>query len=312
MVSRSGAILGQSRSSRLWEDFGGAREGSETPFATALRELSQETGLSAKDLEFGDRAPVVIEHAGHVHVVYVASIPARSSAFEVATDGTVLSTAETDGELSSFVCFRGFEDFFATELGDHTRIHRRIKDRRGMALAVSVWRDLQVEQRGTAARSTTAATKGTSQNGKAPGSKRTSSSCAVSGVRAASHAPAETVTVSSFPAITEGLSATENDGVGDVGDVGGVGDPPARPGGGGRRPCDAQERISRGNQTRSVAGKRWENHTLTKLLAIRSDPEVLVELEELSRLVETSFSAKAVRQDKDKQHLFYSTMGRVV
>jgi len=53
--------------------------------------------------------------------------------------------------------------------------------------------------------------KGTSQNGKAPGSNRTSSSFAVSGARAASYALDETVTASSFPAFTAGN-------VGDVGD----------------------------------------------------------------------------------------------
>ena len=53
--------------------------------------------------------------------------------------------------------------------------------------------------------------KGTSQNGKAPGSKRTSSSFAVSGARAASYALDETVTASSFPAFTASN-------VGDVGD----------------------------------------------------------------------------------------------
>ena len=255
VVTRSGAILGQSRSSRLWEDFGGAREGSETSLETALRELGQETGLSAEDVDLGSRAPIVVSHKGHVHVVYVASTPARSPAFEVSADGIVFSTAETDGELSSFACFRGFDDFFAAELGDHNLLHRRIKDRRVMALAESVWRGLQIELRGAGD-------------------------------------------------------------VGDVGDVdaGDVGVPPARPGnGGGQIPRDAlEERISRGNQTRSAAGKRWEDHTLTKLLAIRGGPEVRAELEELSRLADTSFSTKAVRQGKDKQEHFYSTMRQVV
>ena len=95
MVCRHGVIIGQSRSSRLWEDFGGARGGSESPLDTALRELTQETGLTAGDLEFGDRSPVVIEHAGHVHVAFVASAQARSSAFVVASDGKVRSTASS-------------------------------------------------------------------------------------------------------------------------------------------------------------------------------------------------------------------------
>ena len=43
--------------------------------------------------------------------------------------------------------FRGFDDFFVAELGEHA-LHRRIKDRRVMALAASVWRDLQIKQHG--------------------------------------------------------------------------------------------------------------------------------------------------------------------
>ena len=124
VVARSGAILGQSRSTRLWEDFGGARGESETSLETALRELGQETGLTAGDVDFGDRAPIVVEHKGHVHVVYVASTPSCSSAFEVSVDGTVTSIAATDGGLSSFACCRGFGNFFSS-LTRNTRNTRR-------------------------------------------------------------------------------------------------------------------------------------------------------------------------------------------
>ena len=71
VVCKHGAILGRSRHSGLWEDFGGARDESknERPFDTAVRELTEESGLTAGDLDFGDREPVVIDHNGHLHVV---------------------------------------------------------------------------------------------------------------------------------------------------------------------------------------------------------------------------------------------------
>ena len=127
MVCKYGVILGKSRHSGLWEDFGGARDESsnERPYDTAVRELTEESGLKPGDLDFGQRDPIIVSHAGHVHAVFVACMRDAScqgahgvqgAAFVVAPSGRVQSTAATDGELSEFVCLQSFDDYFAAEL----------------------------------------------------------------------------------------------------------------------------------------------------------------------------------------------------
>ena len=152
VVCKRGVILGKSRHTGIWEDFGGARDESrsERPYDTAVRELTEESGLKPCDLDFGQRDPVMVSHAGHVHAVFVACMRdtgcrgshGAQSAFVVAPSGRVQSTAETDGELTGFICLRSFDDYFASELKGQL-IHRRIKDARVMELAASVYRGLQ-------------------------------------------------------------------------------------------------------------------------------------------------------------------------
>jgi 8-oxo-dGTP pyrophosphatase MutT (NUDIX family) len=144
VVCKHGVILGKSRHTGLWEDFGGARDESKTerPYDTAVRELKEESGLEPRDLDFGQRDPIIVSHAGHVHAVFVARMIDTATAFVVEPSGRVQSTLATDGELSEFACLRSFDDYFASELNDQL-IHRRIKDARAMELAASVYRGLQ-------------------------------------------------------------------------------------------------------------------------------------------------------------------------
>ena len=95
VVCKHGVILGKSRHTGLWEDFGGARDESrnERPYDTAVRELKEESGLEPRDLDFGQRDPIIVSHAGHVHAVFVARMIDTATAFVVEPSGRVQSTA---------------------------------------------------------------------------------------------------------------------------------------------------------------------------------------------------------------------------
>ena len=109
VVCKYSVILGKSRHSGLWEDFGGARKESsnERPYDTAVRELAEEPGLEPDDLDFGQREPIIVSHAGHVHAVFVACTRdvscqgahgVQGAAFVVTPSGRVQSTVAIDGE----------------------------------------------------------------------------------------------------------------------------------------------------------------------------------------------------------------------
>ena len=63
VVCQHGALMG--RANGLWQDFGGRRDGNESPYQTAFRELREEIGLTADHVDLLPDQPVWVVHAAH-------------------------------------------------------------------------------------------------------------------------------------------------------------------------------------------------------------------------------------------------------
>ena len=140
VVCGDGCLLGRSRHDGFWHDFGGRRDddSDENPIQTAERELREETGLELASLVLANHRPVVVEHKGNVHAVFVAVMPdaVRSSAgFDADANGVIGGNNVGDGELTAFAVCRDFDSFFASDLPAEQAVHRRFRDVRVMALA---------------------------------------------------------------------------------------------------------------------------------------------------------------------------------
>ena len=138
VVCGDGYLLGRSKFDGFWHDFGGQRNDDETPIRTAERELREETGLKLASLDLANLHPVVVEHKGNVHAVFVAIMPdaVRSSAsFDANADGVICGENIGDGELTAFAVCRDFGSFFESDLPARQAAHRRFHDVRVMALA---------------------------------------------------------------------------------------------------------------------------------------------------------------------------------
>ena len=73
VVCKHGALMG--RANGIWQDFGGRRDGCETPYKTAFRKLHEEIGLAAGHVDVLPDQPIKVVHAGYRHAVYVAKLP---------------------------------------------------------------------------------------------------------------------------------------------------------------------------------------------------------------------------------------------
>ena len=140
VVCGDGCLLGRSRHDGFWHDFGGRRDddNDENPIQTAERELREETGLELASLVLANHRPVVVEHKGNVHAVFVAIMPdaVRSRAgFDADVNGVIRGNNVGDGELTAFAVCRDFDSFFASDLPAEQAVHRRFRDVRVMALA---------------------------------------------------------------------------------------------------------------------------------------------------------------------------------
>ena len=72
VVCQHGALMGCAGG--IWQDFGGRRDGNETPYETAFRELREEIGLTASHVDVLPDQPVWVVHAGYRHAVFVATL----------------------------------------------------------------------------------------------------------------------------------------------------------------------------------------------------------------------------------------------
>ena len=123
VVCQHGALMG--RANGLWQDFGGRRDGNESSYQTAFRELREEIGLTADHADLLPDQPAWVVHAGYRHAVYVATLSEANRlhpGWNLGDEGT----PELDAYRNNFIDFANFfaDDMFVTEM-----VHRRIKTR---------------------------------------------------------------------------------------------------------------------------------------------------------------------------------------
>ena len=137
VVCQHGALMGCAGG--IWQDFGGRRDGNETPYECAFRELEEEIGLTASHVDVLPDQPVWVVHAGYRHAVFVATL---SEANRLRPDWN-LGDEETP-ELDTYRNnFRDFANFFANDMVGDEFVHRRMKTREIFDLASSAYYDMR-------------------------------------------------------------------------------------------------------------------------------------------------------------------------
>ena len=137
VVCQHGALMGCAGG--IWQDFGGRRDGNETPYECAFRELEEEIGLTASHVDVLPDQPVWVVHAGYRHAVFVATL---SEANRLRPDWD-LGDEETP-ELDTYRNnFRDFANFFADDMVGNEFVHRRMKTREIFDLASSAYCDMR-------------------------------------------------------------------------------------------------------------------------------------------------------------------------
>jgi 8-oxo-dGTP pyrophosphatase MutT (NUDIX family) len=137
VVCQHGALMGCAGG--IWQDFGGRRDGDETPYECAFRELKEEIGLTASHVDVLPDQPVWVVHAGYRHAVFVATL---SEANRLRPDWD-LGDEETP-ELDTYRNnFRDFANFFADDMIGDEFVHRRMKTREIFDLASDAYCDMR-------------------------------------------------------------------------------------------------------------------------------------------------------------------------
>ena len=115
-------------SKNIWQSFGGDRDGTESPWQTATRELHEETGLLATDLTVL-APPFTVRKHHHVYVLHIAQINSGSTKHPVPSR-----------ELTRFKHFTSFNDQFRSELCNGELVHRRDIDKSFLLIAADTYR----------------------------------------------------------------------------------------------------------------------------------------------------------------------------
>ena len=137
VVCQHGALMGCAGG--IWQDFGGRRDGNETPYETAFRELREEIGLTASHVDVLPDQPAWVVHAGYRHAVFVATLSEENRLRPDWNLGDE-ETPELDSYRNNFV---DFANFFADDMVGSEFVHRRIKIREIFDLASSAYSDLR-------------------------------------------------------------------------------------------------------------------------------------------------------------------------
>ena len=112
-----------------WQDFGGHREGSESPWQTATREFEEEAGISANSL-VSLAPPYRMVKNEHIYVIHVAKLlPGAPS-------------PRTNNEILAHKHFTGFSNKFADEIVAPSIVHRRVLDPEFLAIVCKIHTDL--------------------------------------------------------------------------------------------------------------------------------------------------------------------------
>ena len=118
--------------------FGGRRDGNESPYQTAFRELREEIGLTADHVDVLPDQPIWVVHAGYRHAVFVATLSEENRLRPDWNLGDE-ETPELDAYSYNFV---DFANFFADDMFGYEMVHRRIKTREVFDLASSAYVDM--------------------------------------------------------------------------------------------------------------------------------------------------------------------------
>ena len=137
VVCQHGALMGCAGG--IWQDFGGRRDGNETPYETAFRELREEIGLTASHVDVLPDQPIWVVHAGYRHAVFVATLSEENRLRPDWNLGDE-ETPELDSYRNNFV---DFANFFADDMVGSEFVHRRIKTREIFDLASSAYSDMR-------------------------------------------------------------------------------------------------------------------------------------------------------------------------
>ena len=143
LIDKHGWLAGAG-SKNIWQSFGGKREGTESPWQTAARELLEETGIPAEHL-VSLAPPFVMRKDSHIYVIHIAMV--RS------THAASTFPMVTSQELTRFRHFTSFGDAFRSELGDNEMVHRRDIEPAFLQVAAEVYR--AISMRAQAAPTTT-------------------------------------------------------------------------------------------------------------------------------------------------------------
>ena len=137
VVCQHGALMGCAGG--IWQDFGGRRDGDETPYETAFRELREEIGLTASHVDVLPDQPLWVVHAGYRHAVFVATLSEENRLRPDWNLGDE-ETPELDSYRNNFV---DFANFFADDMVGDEFVHRRMKTREIFDLASSAYCDMR-------------------------------------------------------------------------------------------------------------------------------------------------------------------------
>ena len=140
LIDKHGWLAGAG-TSKIWQSFGGKREGTESPWETASRELLEETGIPSIHL-VSLAPPFAMRKDSHIYVIHIAMVRSThaSSTFPMVTSR----------ELTHFRHFTSFGDAFHSELGDGEMVHRRDIEPAFLKVAAEVYRAVSMRAQAAA------------------------------------------------------------------------------------------------------------------------------------------------------------------
>ena len=143
IIDKHGWLAGAG-SSNIWQSFGGKREGTESSWQTASRELLEETGIPSEHL-VSLAPPFVMRKDSHIYAIHIVVVRSTHA-------GSTFPMV-TSRELARFRHFTSFSDAFHSELGDGELMHRRDIEPAFLVIAADIYR--AISMRAQAAATTT-------------------------------------------------------------------------------------------------------------------------------------------------------------
>lgn len=128
VLSELGWLAGLDSLNR-WQDFGGHREHSESPWQTAAREFEEEAGISASYL-VSLAPPYRMVKDKHIYVIHIAKLLPGAPRLR------------TNAEILAHKHFTGFSNKFADEIVAPSIVHRRVLDPEFLTTVGKVHTDL--------------------------------------------------------------------------------------------------------------------------------------------------------------------------